>query len=244
MFAFTRFEITRTMRNSKFLLFLIAMPPLLFLGLAQGLSTTFKQDGLNGPTLMMVAMACFAGVGSAMYATGPELSAERVTGWLRQIWVTPLPLRSWMGAKLIQAALLVIPGTLAVEIVARATRGVHITPAVGAEIIGIMILGSIPFALMGHIVGQLLDDRAATVGQLFVLMVFCFLGGVFTPFSNLPSVMQSIGKFFPVYHLVALNEGLLNGKAFNPVHVLVLAAWSIGIGIITIALWQRDGAAG
>ena len=232
------------MRNSKFLLFLIALPPLLYLGLTQNKNSGLKENGLNTPTLMMISMACFAAIGSAMYATGPELSAERVNGWIRQVWVTPLSLRSWTGAKLVQAAMLVVPGTVVVELVAAYARNVHITPAHGVAIVVVMVLGSIPFAFFGHIIGQLLNDRAATVGQLFVLMVLSFLGGVFTPMSLLPKAIQTIGKFAPAYHLVQLNEELIKNQSLQLVHVLVLAAWAVGVGVVTMTLWRRDGAVG
>ena len=46
MIAFARFEIRRTLRDSRFLLFLVAMPALLYLLLA-GFTHSGRQDGLR-----------------------------------------------------------------------------------------------------------------------------------------------------------------------------------------------------
>ena len=45
MTAFARFEIRRTLRDSRFMLFLVAMPALLYLLLA-GFTSSGRQDGL------------------------------------------------------------------------------------------------------------------------------------------------------------------------------------------------------
>jgi hypothetical protein len=104
MIAFGRFEIRRTLRDSRFILFLVAMPALLYLLLA-GFTDSGRQDGLTAPTAFMVAIMCYAAIGSACYAIGPPLAAERARGWIRQLQIMPLAGASWLAVKLIQGAL-------------------------------------------------------------------------------------------------------------------------------------------
>jgi ABC-2 type transport system permease protein len=107
MTAFLRFEIVRTLRNVRFLVMLIAFPVLLYLIYAkqQGMS-----QGLTVATLLLVSMAVYSGMGSAMFASGPQLARERGNGWMRQLRISPISTPGWFAAKLIQAILLIGPG--------------------------------------------------------------------------------------------------------------------------------------
>src|SRR5438046_678087 len=115
MITFARFEIVRTLRNVKFLALLLAMP----IGLYLVLTSVEAGDPASGNPqdvylLTMIMMAVYAAIGSAMYATGPELAQERASGWVRQLLVTPLSFSQWMGAKVMQSLVLTLPGTIAV----------------------------------------------------------------------------------------------------------------------------------
>src|ERR1700733_7664519 len=116
MIAFLRFEIVRTLRNVRFLIMLIAFPVLLYLIYAKqhGLS-----QGLTVATLLLVSMAVYSGMGSAMFASGPQLARERHNGWMRQLRISPITTPGWFAAKLAQSVLMLIPGQ------AGHTRGHH-----------------------------------------------------------------------------------------------------------------------
>src|SRR5215475_15181978 len=107
MIAFLRFEIIRTLRNARFLVMLIVFPVVLYLiyGTQRG-----TAQNLTIGTLVLVSMAVYSGMGSAMFATGPQLARERQSGWMRQLRVSPISAPRWFGAKLVQGLLLIIPG--------------------------------------------------------------------------------------------------------------------------------------
>src|SRR5436305_15143737 len=107
MIAFLRFEITRTLRNARFLIMLIVFPLALYLiyGTQKG-----TAQNLAVGTLVLVSMAVYSGMGSAMFATGPQLARERQSGWMRQLHVSPISAPRWFTAKLAQGLLLIIPG--------------------------------------------------------------------------------------------------------------------------------------
>ena len=64
MIAFLRFELVRALRNVRFLVMLIAFPVLIYLIYAKqhGMS-----QGLTVATLLLVSMAVYSGMGSAMF---------------------------------------------------------------------------------------------------------------------------------------------------------------------------------
>lgn len=121
MYPYARFEIRRTLRDSRFVLFLVAMPAMLYL-LLSGFSGSGTDDGLAAPAAFMVALMCYPVIGSACYAIGPPLAQERASRWIRQLQIMPLPGTSWLAVKLDQGALLTLPGTVVVAVAALITH--------------------------------------------------------------------------------------------------------------------------
>ena len=80
MIAFARFEIRRNLRDTRFLFFLVAMPAMLYL-LLGGFAQLGSASDLSASAAFMVAMMCYAAIGSACYAIGPPLAQERASHW-------------------------------------------------------------------------------------------------------------------------------------------------------------------
>jgi ABC-2 type transport system permease protein len=239
MIAFLRFEIVRTLRNVRFLVMLIAFPVLLYLIYAKqhGMS-----QGLTVATLLLVSMAVYSGMGSAMFASGPQLARERSNGWMRQLRISPISTPGWFAAKLIQAILLIIPG-LALLIALALTYGhVHLAAGRLGLLVAVLVLGAIPFCALGLVIGLMFDSQTAQVAQLITLLVLAFLGGIFIQWSSLPHGMQLIGKALPSYHLAQLGWNAAAGRALGLTNIAVLAAWTAGLGLIAARRWRSESA--
>jgi ABC-2 type transport system permease protein len=243
MIAFTGFEVLRSLRNSKFLLFLVAMPVGFYLLFAE-LHIGGQDSHGPGPLRVMVAIAAYAATASAMYATGPELSAERGSGWLRQLFTTPLGFTRWMSAKLALALAIALPGTLAVFLTAALANGVRLPPLQWLLLLALLLAGAVSFALLGQIIGLVLDAQAASPAQVIVLFGLSFLGGVFIPAAALPHAVQTAARFTPTYHVLALGDAVTSTHPLAVTHLLGIAAAVAILAAITSLLWRRDGATG
>jgi ABC-2 type transport system permease protein len=239
--AFARFEIRRTLRDSRFLLFLVAMPALLYLLLA-GFTSPGRQDGLPAPVAFMVAMMCYAAIGSACYATGPPLAAERASGWIRQLRIMPLAATSWLAVKLIQGALLILPGITVVAATAAITHPPHLTPARWAALAAVLLAGSLPFTVLGLVIGQALDGQTANSATLFTVLGLAFAGGLLIPDSQLPRPLQHAAAALPSRQLANLARDAAAGHHPALTAAGVLAAWTIIAAAAALALRHRDGA--
>ena len=241
MIAFLRFEIVRTLRNVRFLVMLIAFPVLLYLIYAKqhGIS-----QGLTVATLLLVSMAVYSGMGSAMFASGPQLARERRSGWMRQLRISPISTRGWFAAKLLQAILMIIPG-LAVLLALALTYGhVHLAAGRLGLLVAVLVLGAIPFCALGLVIGLMFDSQTAQVAQMITLLVLAFLGGIFISWSNLPHAMQEIGKLLPSYHLAQLGWNAAAGRPLDMANVAALAAWTAGLAAVAVWRWRSESTAG
>lgn len=240
MAAFLRFEITRSLRNVRFLVMIIAFPVLLYLIYAKqrGLS-----QGLTAAETLLVAMAVWSGMGSAMFATGPQLAKERQNGWMRQLRVSPISGPRWFGAKLVQGLLLIIPGFALLLALGFGYGHVHLGAAKLAVLAAVLVLGAIPFCVLGLVIGMIFDGQTAQVAQMLTMLVLAFLGGIFIQLSALPHGMQLIGKALPSYHLAQLGWNATAGRALGVNHMVALAAWAAVLGAIAIWRWRQESTA-
>ena len=240
MIALLRFEITRTLRNARFLVMLIAFPVALYLiyGTQQGIA-----QNLTIGALVLVSMAVYSGMGSAMFATGPQLARERQSGWMRQLRVSPISTPAWFGVKLAQGILMIIPGLAVLVIVALAIGHVHLTAVHMLVLVGVLLAGAIPFCMLGMVIGLMFDGQTAQIAQMITLIALAFLGGIFIPWNNLPGGAQLVGKVLPSYHLAQLGWDSAGGFALHASDAIVLAAWAIGLAALAMLRWRQEASA-
>jgi ABC-2 type transport system permease protein len=240
MSAFLRFEIRRSARNARFLLFIVAFPVILYLIYAKQHGTF---GGLTVAAILMVSMAVWSGMGSAMMATGPQLAKERQNGWMRQLRVSPISAPRWFGAKLVQGLLLIVPGFALLIALGFGYGHVHLAAARVGILATVLVLGAIPFCVLGLVVGLLFDGQTAQVVQMLVLFLLAFLGGIFIPWSSLPHAMQLIGQALPSHHLAQLGWNAAAGVPLGMSDVLTLAAWTAGLGLVAVWRWRQESTA-
>jgi ABC-2 type transport system permease protein len=236
MIAFLRFEITRTLRNARFLIMLIVFPLALYLiyGTQKG-----TAQNLTIGTLVLVSMAVYSGMGSAMFATGPQLARERQSGWMRQLRVSPISTPAWFGVKLAQAILMIIPGLAVLLIAAFALGHVHLSAARLGLLVGVLVAGAIPFCMLGMVIGRCSTGRRLD-RQMITLIALAFLGGILLPWNNLPGGAQMVGKALPSYHLAQLGWDSAGGFALHASDAMVLAAWAAGLAAIAMLRWRQE----
>jgi ABC-2 type transport system permease protein len=89
--TYTGYELLRTVRNRRVIIFALAFPVILFLAIAAPNRhvADFSDTGLSLPLYFMVGLAAFATM-NAMLASGGRIAADRAAGWNRQLRVSPL----------------------------------------------------------------------------------------------------------------------------------------------------------
>ena len=141
---------------------------------------------------------------------------------------------------LIGGVLLIIPGFVLLILLGFGYGHVHLAAGRVATLAAVILLGVIPFCALGLVIGLMFDGQTAQVAQMLTLLVLAFLGGIFIPYSNLPHVMQDIGKALPSYHLVQLGWDAVAGRPLGMVHMLALAAWTAALGLIAVWRWRQE----
>jgi ABC-2 type transport system permease protein len=237
--TYTRYEVLRAFRNRRFFVFSIGFPLVLYLVIAAPNRDQhdFGGSGIDAPLYLMVGLAAF-GTMNAVLGTGARIAAERSTGWNRQLRLTPLSPRAYFRTKVLTAYLTAMV-TIVLLYAAGALLGVRISPGRWIEMTLLMLIGLIPFAALGILIGHLigLDSIGPAMGGTTALLGL--LGGVWFPIGT-DGVMHDIAVLLPSYWLVQASHVAVGGTAWRSTGWLVVAAWSVVVALAAVWAYRRD----
>ena len=137
---------------------------------------------------------------------------RRAVGWHRQMRVTPLPVRTYFEAKVLTGYLMA-----GVTIVAvgprRLSLGVRLSVADWVTMTVLILIGLIPFAVLGILVGHLVtvDSMGPAIGGLTAL--FALLGGAWGPIVAAECLLR-FAEALPSYWLVQAGKAAVGGEGW------------------------------
>lgn len=238
-FGYLIVEMRRVLRSTRFLIFSIAFPVLLFL-LYVGIWGEGDKAVIG---VLMVNMTAFGALSATLFAGG-RVALERSVGWQRQLRLTPLSGSAYLTAKALTALLLALPAVVVVPLIGAVVEGVSLDAAGWLRVTVGVWLAVIPFALIGLLIGQVGTPDSLQPIMSLVMMTMSLLGGIFIPIDTMPSWLMDVARVLPSYWLGQVGRGAVTsdlsvnlGQA-----VLVLLAWSVVLGFGVIRRYRRDSA--
>jgi ABC-2 type transport system permease protein len=234
--TYLRYEVLRTWRNRRFLVFSLIFPLVLFLSIA-GPHKHVTIDHISFPLYYMTGMVTW-GTMVSVISSGARIAAERQAGWTRQLRITPLPTWSYFSAKIFCGYMMAI-FTMVVLFAAGTFVGVRLDAMQWFVMVGLLLVGLIPFAIMGIMFGHLLkvDSLGPAIGG--VTSLFALLGGSYGPLVT-GGLFFSVVKGLPSYWLVQAARTALQGGGWPLEAWVVVAAWTLVAAAVAVRVYQRD----
>jgi len=234
--TYTRYELLRTCRSTRFFFFSLVFPLLLFYLIA-GANRHQKIQGIPLPLYFMTGMASW-GAMMAVVGTGARISGERQTGWNRQLRITPLRVSAYFRAKVLTGYLMALV-SIGLLYAAGLTLGVHLAAAKWLVMTGLILIGLIPFNVLGILLGHLLSTDAIGPAMGGIVSLFALLGGVWGPLGD-SGVLHGISQSLPSYWLVQAGRSALGGEVWPGRGWFVIAVWSAVLFRLAAAAYRRD----
>jgi ABC-2 type transport system permease protein len=236
---YVRFEVLRTWRSRRYLLFSLGFPLVLFLVVA-GPNRNAHLDGITFPLYYMTGMTAW-GAMVAVVSSGGRIAAERSVGWTRQLRITPLRTSTYFSAKVLSGYLVALL-SIAVLFLAGSAVGVRLSAGEWSKTAGLLLVGLIPFAVLGILLGHLVkvDSLGPALGGTTSL--FALLGGAYGPLVS-SGVFFSLVKCLPSYWLVQAAKSALGAGGWPPAEAwIVIAAWTLVLTWLARLAYARDTA--
>lgn len=241
--TYVRMEIFRTFRNTRFVMFAIAFPVLLFVLQATVFADTGAANHAEVAAVLMVNMMAFGTISGAM-SVGGRLAVERAAGWQRQLRLTPLSGPGYLTGKAVSGMLVTLPPLLLVPLVAIVFEGVRIGAGGWLQIVLGIWLGAIPFVLLGLLLGQFGTVESMQPINMVVTMGMGFLGGLWIPIESMPGWLHDVSQALPSYWLIQIARPVVTSDFTTGLGsaVLALAAFGLVFGALMIRRYRKDSA--
>lgn len=238
--AFVSIEIRRALRNRRYVMFAIAFPVvfyLLYTGVLSGASADpdARIGGIAWRTYFMVSMATYAAIGAAL-GGAIVIAQERGSGWTRQLRVTPLPSAAYVAGKLLVSYVVTAPAIAAVLVAAVVVNHVDLSVTAWLQLFASLVIGSLPFAALGLLIGYLFDANSAQGAMMISFFSLAIVGGLWAPLTSFPDTLATIGRMLPSFRLADLGRDAAAGLAPDATDVAMLIGWAIVVG--ALAAWR------
>jgi ABC-2 type transport system permease protein len=238
--VYLRFELLRTVRNRRFLLLSLVFPITLYLIIAGPRAhERLASTGISVALYYMVGLASF-GTMSSMLSSGARIASEREVGWTRQLRITPLKPSVYVGAKVLTAYMLALMSMCALFLIG-ALLGVHLSASHWLELVGLMLVGLIPFAPLGIAIGHMLTPDSIGPALGGGISLLALLGGTWFPLGHSGLLFQ-LARFLPSYWLVQASHVALGGSAWPARGWIVIFAWTLLLAALARRAYRGDTA--
>jgi ABC-2 type transport system permease protein len=236
--VYTRYELMRAFRNRRFFIFSLGFPLVLYFVIAgpQHRVTNFGGTGISAPLYYMAGLASF-GTMLSMISSGGRIAGERQAGWTRQLRITPLSARAYFRAKVLTAYAMSIT-SMVLLFIAGASLGVSLAAHTWLAMIGLILVGLLPFAAFGVAIGHMMnvDSIGPVTGGTVSLLAL--VSGTWFPVTH--GFLHDVGQFLPSYWLVQAGRVAEHGHGWGTKGWLVVAIWTVVLVALACVAYRRD----
>jgi ABC-2 type transport system permease protein len=238
--AYTRYELLRTFRNRRFLIFSLGFPLALYalIAVPNRNEQSFEGTGIPLALYYMVGLASF-GTMMAMISSGARIANERNTGWTRQLRITPLTPRAYFRAKVLTAYAMAL-ASIATLFAFGIAVGVSLPAGEWAQMTVLLLIGLMPFAALGILLGHLLNVDSMGPATGGIVSLLALVSGTWFPVAA-HGFLHVLALALPSYWLVQASHVSIGGDGWGTTGWLVVAAWTVALTALARVAYRRDG---
>jgi ABC-2 type transport system permease protein len=189
------------------------------------------------PLYSMTSRAAW-GAMSAVIAGGARIAAERAIGGNRQLRVTPLSVRAYLGSKVLTGYAMALI-SIALLYGAGLSLGVHLPIDRWIVMTLLLLVGLVPFAVMGVLIGHVVSTDSMGPAMGGTTAIFALLGGVWGPIAE-HGFVHSLSELIPSHWLVEASHVALGGGVWPARGFVVIGVWTLVLARLAARAWARD----
>ncbi|MDQ6748379.1 MAG: ABC transporter permease [Candidatus Dormibacteraeota bacterium] len=192
-------------------------------------------DGTSLGSFVLASLGAYAVGNVLFYNVGIGIANQRGRKQDLLQRATPLPSAVVVASNVVSGLVLAAVSLTMLFAVAFA-GGVHLPPLKWLELGAILLVGCLPILGLGLSLGYGASVSAAPGLASIIFLPMAFASGLFIPIRQLPSLVQKVSPFLPLYHYGQLGWNVVGG-ADESFGIAVL--WTIGWSIVLLGLAAR-----
>ncbi len=189
-------------------------------------------------TFYVPAIAAFSVVNACYTNIAISLSASRDLGALKRIHGSPLPVWSYMFARILHAVAMAIVLVIICAVFGALFYGATLPTSTLPAFVLTLVVGAAVFSALGVAVTAVIPNADAAPAVVNgTILPLLFISNVFIPLENPSGWIDVVGKIFPLRHFADAMIGSffqLSGSGLHANDLYVMLAW--GVGGLLVAL--------
>jgi ABC-2 type transport system permease protein len=189
----------------------------------------------------MATFAGFAAIGVAFFQFGVGIAVERASPWETYVRTLPVGAGVRLLARLCSAALFAAAASAVVVLVALSTTTVALSFGHWLELAAALLVGTVPFALLGIAIGYWAPPRGALPIANLLYLALSYAGGLWFQPSHLPDAVERASPFLPTRALADALAAPADGTTLPPWRAwCALAGFTVAFGVLALRGYRRD----
>jgi ABC-2 type transport system permease protein len=240
-----KYEFLKSLRLRAYTFSTLGFPVMFYVlfGLVMGKQSIGE---VNVAKYLIATYGTFGVIGASLFGTTGALAAERGLGWLQVKRASPMPPFAYFAAKIIKSMVFSLVVVLLLFLLGGTFGGVSMPAADAAKLVGILVLGSLPFCAMGLALGYFVGPNSAPAVISLIYLPLSFCSGLWIPIVFLPPFVQRIAHLLPPYHLAQLALSVFGagqGESSWSHWRLLIAFSLICLGLARLGFQRDEGKA-
>jgi ABC-2 type transport system permease protein len=234
VWAHARAETLQLLRYPSYAVPTLALPAVFLLVFGHGLATADPERLLAGFAATAVLMVTF-------FQFGVGIAVTRATPWETFVRTLPVGPGARLAARVLSALGFAAATVTVVGVATIAAFDARPTALRAAALVLGLVLGGIPFALLGIALGYWVSPRAAFPVANLVYFPLAIGGALWRRVEDAPRTVDVASQLLPTRSWIEILDPLSTGTRPVPLHhVAALAAWTFAFGALAWLGYRHD----
>jgi ABC-2 type transport system permease protein len=237
-----RAHLRDTSRMPVYWLPAMLFPLVFFLLFGYTNAASLAKIGL-GSEYVITPFLLFTTLNVTIVSLSAGVASDRENPWEQRLRLLPLPTLTRFAGRLLYVLGFNLASWIPLLVLAVFTTDMKLPLAQWPVWLGAVLLGAIPFGLLGMAIGYRFPPQAAMTVANILFMLMAFLGGLFVPVRQLPAAIRDFVVFLPTHeyqHLVLTIIGRADRIDAPTWTIGVLAAWTVLFAWLARTAFRRD----
>ncbi|MFI7642063.1 ABC transporter permease [Nonomuraea sp. NPDC049400] len=191
-------------------------------------------------TTATASLMFFGAMSGALIGLAISVAQDREQPWnpyLRTLPAGPFP--RFAGRILTTVAVMLVSVIPVLLLAAFFTQATITPPRLLLGLVA-LVVGGIPFMLLGLLIGFLLSSKGAIAVSQILFFPLAVVGGLLLPPSVLPGFIEVISPYTPARGAAELLWAMTAGHSPDPVALVMLAVWTVALALAAGWAYRRD----